>query len=97
MRIDQARRDDTAGEPNQMRTRADQRLELAERPEREDCAASNRDRVAGGMAQDRSFMQNEVSLERHQGIKRGSVGTLQSAPRRILALSPDFDQSLTGL
>ena len=88
MRIDQARRDDASGEPNQMRARADQRLELAIRPEREDCAAGDRNRIAGGIAQDHSFMQNQVSLERHQGIKRKGVRTLQSAPRRILARSP---------
>ena len=36
VRIDQARRDGAAGEANQMRARADQRLELAIRPERDD-------------------------------------------------------------
>ena len=89
MRIDQARRDDASGKTNQMRARADQRLELAIQPERDDCATGDRNRIAGGMAQDRSFMQNEISLESHQDIKRKDVRTLQGDPRT----QPDFGRS----
>ena len=62
VRIDEAGRDGAAREFDQMSSRTDQRFQFRERTVRDDHTAGDRDRVAAGMAEDETLVQNQIGF-----------------------------------
>ena len=62
VRIDEAGRDRATRELDQMSVGTDQRLQFRERTVRSNLSARNRNRVAAGMAEDETLVQNQVGF-----------------------------------
>jgi hypothetical protein len=62
VRIDEAGGDGAARELDQMSSRADQRFQFRERTVRDDHTAGDRNRVAAGMAEDETLVQNQIGF-----------------------------------
>src|ERR1700685_169656 len=62
MRIDEAGRDGAAYEFDQMSSRTDQRFQFRERAVRDDQTARGGNRVAAGMTEDETLVQNQVGF-----------------------------------
>jgi len=62
VRIDEAGGDDASGELDQMSLRTDERFQIRKLTVRGDRAAGDCDRIAAGMAEDETFVQDQVGF-----------------------------------
>ena len=62
VRIDEAGGDDASRELDQMSLRTDERFQIRERTVRDDQAAGDCNRIAAGMTEDETLVQNQVGF-----------------------------------
>ena len=62
VRIDEAGGDGAAREFDQMSSRTDQRFQFRKRTVRDDHTAGDRNRIAAGMAEDETLVQNQIGF-----------------------------------
>ncbi len=75
VRIDEAGSDDASRELDQMSLRTDERFQIGELAVRDDRAAGNCNRVAAGMTEDETLVQDQVGFP-------GGTATLDECLRR---------------